>query len=108
MAFNLSRNELMQGQANRAKAQETENSFALENGGTSVTPSTDLDKTGTFRKAGPMGAFAMSLANDPALADYVFGQWKPQFMQSPDGMNFYPPPPPPEPAAGAPAPEGEA
>ena len=50
-------------------------------------PNKDLDYESATRMAGPGGAFAMQMMQDPALAQRV-GTWNQQFAQSNQGMQF--------------------
>ena len=76
-------------QGNRAKreAEETPNNFGTEAGAAVVSPTGQMDQTNFTRMAGPGGAFAMKLMQDPILQQRV-GNWNQQFLQSNQGMQF--------------------
>ena len=76
-------------QGNRAKkeAEETPNNFATEGGAAAVSPTAQMDKTSAKRMAGPGGAFAMQMMQDPMLQQRV-ASWNQQFSQSNQGMQF--------------------
>ncbi len=60
-------------QGNQAKkaAEETPNVFATEGGSSMSLPSGSLEERNKLRKAGPGGAFAMQMMQDPELANRV-------------------------------------
>ena len=78
---------IRQGNANKRKAEETPTSFATEGGSSFSSPSGSLDQKNATRFAGPGGAYAMALQNDPNLAIKT-QMWGQQFAQSNQGMQF--------------------
>ena len=68
-------------------AEETPNVFATDGGSSSAFGTQSLDQKSKLRKAGPGGAFAMQMLQDPELAQRV-AQWNAQFAQSNEGMQF--------------------
>lgn len=85
MSFNPE--QVKQGNLIKKQLEETPHNFATEGGASFSKPSQDLDKTSGTRMAGPGGAFAMQLMQDPQLAQRV-GTWNQQFAQSNQGMEF--------------------
>ena len=79
--------QIRQGQAAKEKAEETPTSFATEGGASFSLPSGSLDQKNATRFAGPGGAYAQALINNPELAIKT-QQWGQQFMQSNQGMQF--------------------
>lgn len=79
--------QIRQGQAAKRKAEETPTSFATEGGSSFSLPAGSLDQKNATRFAGPGGAYAQALMNDPNLAMRT-QQWGQQFMQSNQGMQF--------------------
>lgn len=79
--------QIRQGQAAKKKAEETPTSFATEGGSSFSLPSGSLDQKNATRFAGPGGAYAQALINNPELAIKT-QQWGQQFMQSNQGMQF--------------------
>ena len=71
----------------KKEAEETPNSFATEGGASSVGPTGQLDRKSEQRMAGPGGAFAMKMMQDPQLQQRV-ANWSQQFSQSNQGMQF--------------------
>ena len=59
---------IREGNALKRKAEETPTSFATEGGSSFSQPSGSLDQKNATRFAGPGGAYAMALQNDPNLA----------------------------------------
>ena len=78
---------IQQGNAAKKAAEETPNVFATEGGSSSSMGTVSLDQKAKLRKAGPGGAFAMQMMQDPELAQRV-AQWSAQFAQSNQGMQF--------------------
>ncbi len=85
MSFNPE--QVMQGNAIKRQLEETPRNFATEGGASFSKPTDDLDKTSETRMAGPGGAFAMQMMQDPELQQRV-GNWNQQFAQSNQGMQF--------------------
>ena len=85
MAFNPQ--QIQQGNYSKKQAEETPTSFATESGSTFAQPSGALDKKNELRMAGPGGAFAMKMIQEPEFAERVAG-WNQQFAQSNQGMQF--------------------
>ena len=78
---------VQQGNIAKKQAQETPTSFATESGSTFAQPTGSLDKKNELRMAGPGGAFAMKMMQDPDFTNRV-AAWNQQFMQSNQGMQF--------------------
>ena len=78
-----SREALVQGTKNKLAAEETPETFATM-GGADQTSITDIPKT---RMAGPVGARALQLMNDPAYASAAEG-WNAKFALTPQGVQF--------------------
>lgn len=85
MSFNPE--QIKQGNLIKRQLEETPRNFATEGGASFSKPARDLDKTSGTRMAGPGGAFAMSMMNDPELQERV-NTWSQQFAQSNPGMEF--------------------
>ena len=85
MSFNPE--QVKQGNLIKKQLEETPRNFATEGGASFSKPAQDLDKTSGIRMAGPGGAFAMQLMQDPELQERV-ATWNQQFMQSNPGMEF--------------------
>lgn len=85
MAFNP--RVIQEGNATKKAAEETPNVFATEGGSSSSFGTVNLDQRAKLRKAGPGGAFAMQMMQDPELAQRV-AQWNAQFAESNQGMQF--------------------
>ena len=85
MSFNPE--QVKQGNLIKKQLEETPRNFATEGGASFSKPAQDLDKTSSTRMAGPGGAFAMQLMQDPQLAERV-ETWNQQFAQSNQGMEF--------------------
>ena len=84
MSFNSQ--SVRQGNIAKKQAEETPSTFT--SGGSSFSaPGNDLAKRSETRMAGPGGAFAMQMMQDPELAQRV-QTWGQQFMQSNQGMEF--------------------
>ena len=79
--------QIREGKRIQRKAKETPTSFATEGGSSFSQPSGSLDQKNATRFAGPGGAYAMALQNDPNLAIRT-QMWGQQFMQSNQGMQF--------------------
>tara|TARA_B100000073_G_C23470091_1_gene467087 strand:- start:26 stop:319 length:294 start_codon:yes stop_codon:yes gene_type:complete len=78
---------IRQGQTNRNELKENPGTFTSE-GASFSAPSNHLDKQNSIRMAGPGGAFAIQLSNDPELAKRVKG-WNGAFAQSRPGAEFF-------------------
>lgn len=87
MNFDYSPNDISAGMINKSKAEETPNVFAEMDGASQVSPTAGLDETAGQRMAGPVGARAMRLMNDPAEQERV-GRWMASFAMSNQGMEF--------------------
>ena len=74
---------LIQGLKNQQAAEETPETFATM-GGADQTSLTDIPKA---RMAGPVGARALQLMNDPAQAAAAQG-WNAKFALTPQGVQF--------------------
>ena len=86
MRMNYSQSTVSQGRINQSKAEEQPNTFAIDNGSTSVSQSNNLD-TPKQRMAGQFGHRAMEYMNDPdeqARTD----AWMEAFGLSNEGMEF--------------------
>ena len=77
------REALIQGTKNKAAAEETPETFATM-GGADQSSITDIPKS---RMAGPVGARALQLMNDPAYATAAEG-WNAKFALTPQGAQF--------------------
>jgi len=78
---------VQQGNQAKKQAEETPNVFATEGGSSVSLSSGSLDNKNKTRMAGPGGAFAMAMVQDPELANRV-AMWGTQFAQSNQGMQF--------------------
>ena len=76
------------GYTAKKEAEEFPTSFGTQGGTDFASPSGELDKRNQTRMAGPGGAFAMKMMEDPELQARV-GAWTEQFQQSPPGMAFF-------------------
>lgn len=85
--MNYQRQQIIQGNRLKKEAEENPGTFGTENGVTFSQPSQSLDKKNAIRFAGPGGAFAMQMQEDPELAQRV-AMWDQQFAQSNEGMAF--------------------
>jgi hypothetical protein len=85
--MNFDPNTIRQGNANKRKSEESPSTFATEGGSSFSLPSGSLDQKHSTRFAGPGGAYAMELQNNPNLA-IATQKWGQQFMQSNQGMQF--------------------
>lgn len=81
------RQQIIQGNRLKKEAEENPGTFGTENGADFSQPSQALDKKSSIRMAGPGGAFAMQMAQDPELAARV-AKWDQEFAQSNEGMQF--------------------
>ena len=75
------------GNIAKKEAEEFPTTFGTANGSDFSAPSQNLDKANQTRMAGPGGAFAMKMMQDPQLQERVL-QWNQRFMQSNQGMEF--------------------
>ena len=75
------------GNALKKQAEEFPTTFGTSNGADFSSPSQSLDKANQNRMAGPGGAFALQMMQDPQLQERVL-QWNKRFMQSNQGMEF--------------------
>ena len=82
----FSREALRQGLKNQQASAETADSFATIEGASQPRVTSDLDKKSN-RMAGPVGARALELMNDPMAANAV-GQWMQRFGMSNQGMQW--------------------
>ena len=78
---------VQQGNYAKKQSEETPTSFATESGSSFAQPTGSLDKKNELRMAGPGGAFAMKMMQEPEFAQRV-ASWNQQFMQSNQGMQF--------------------
>jgi len=85
---NYNPEQIRAGRAIREKAQENGEVASKSGGAAFSLPSPDLDYRNQTRMAGPGGAFAVALMDDPELQDRV-GQWGYEFEQTAEGRNFY-------------------
>ena len=81
--MDFSREAPIQGTKNKAAAEETPETFATM-GGADQSSITDIPKS---RMAGPVGARALQLMNDPAYAAASEG-WMSKFALTPQGAQF--------------------
>ena len=74
---------------NRAKkeAEEFPTTFGTQGSADFASPTGNLDEKNKTRMAGPGGAFAMQMMDDPELQKRV-EEWNQQFMQSNQGYEF--------------------
>ena len=86
MDFQYQPNDISAGMIKKGMAEETPNVFAEMDGAAQVTPSARLDQK-TQRMAGPMGARALQLMNDPEEQKRT-ATWMEQFGMSNQGMEF--------------------
>ena len=87
MNMDYTRSDLMQGNINKNKAQETQNSFAMQDGVSTPQPTTPLDRSAKSRMAGQMGSRALALMQDPVEQRRV-GDWMNRFRMSNQGMEW--------------------
>ena len=85
--MSFDRASIQHGNRLKKEAEETPNAFATEGGASAVAPTSQLDRKSEARMAGPGGAFAMKMMQDPQLQQRVAG-WSQQFAQSNQGMQF--------------------
>ena len=85
MSFNPE--QIKQGNLIKKQLEETPRNFATEGGAAFSKPANDLDETSGIRMAGPGGAFAIKLMQDPFMQERV-ANWNQQFAQSNQGMEF--------------------
>lgn len=103
MDFQYKPRDIEQGNRNKRMAEETPNNFGELDGAAQVSPTGDMDQK-SQRMAGPMGARALQMMNDPAEAQRTM-DWMASFGLSNQGMEFNQArmmqmaPPAPEPAA---------
>ena len=83
--MDFSRESLRMGLKNQEAAEETPDSFATMDGADVVASEKDL-VTGK-RMAGPVGAYALKLMNDP-IAKSANDGWMSRFAMSNQGMEF--------------------
>ena len=86
MNFNYEPNDIAAGMVKKGMAEETPNIFAERQGAAQVSPSANLDQT-SQRMAGPVGARALALANDPE-EQMRTSLWMKQFGLSNQGFEF--------------------
>jgi len=79
--------EIAEGQKNRQKAQQTPNSFSIQDGASQPARSAPLDQTATSRMAGQMGARAMQMMQDPEEQMRV-QDWMMRFGMTNQGMEW--------------------
>ena len=82
------RETIVQGRRNQLEANETPQSFTIENGVVQSEATGDLaSKTRSNRMAGEMGERALTLMNNPEELQRTQG-WMQAFAQSNDGANW--------------------
>lgn len=86
MNNNYSKETLMQGRLNQAKAKETPNSFAIENGTAQVNETSKMDG-GDPRMAGAEGQRAIQMMNNPVEFNRTM-KWMNLFGQSNQGVQW--------------------
>ena len=80
--------QIREGNRIKREAQETPTTFSTEAGGTFSEPAGGKGKRTQTRMAGPGGAFAMEIAQDPELAQRV-AEFSMQFAETNPGFEFY-------------------
>ena len=85
---NYNPEQIRAGRAIREKAQENGEVTSKSGGAAFSLPSPDLDYRNQTRMAGPGGAFAVAIMEDPELQDRL-GQWSYEFEQVDEGKRFY-------------------
>lgn len=75
------------GHRAKKEAEEFPTTFGTLGGADFAAPTGSLDKKNQTRMAGPGGAFAMQIMQDPELQQRM-AQWNQQFMQSNQGFQF--------------------
>ena len=86
MKMNFSRENILQGLANKQKGEERPSTFATEAGATKVTEGERLDTSAT-RMAGQEGLRAMALMNSPD-EQMRTDSWMAKFGMSNQGFEF--------------------
>nr|BDD47541.1 hypothetical protein 113 [Pelagibacteraceae bacterium] len=71
----------------KKQAEEFPTTFGTQNGADFAAPTESLDKANQTRMAGPGGAFAMKMMNDPELMQRV-SVWNQRFIKSNPGREF--------------------
>ena len=79
--------QIIQGNRLKREAEESPSTFGTENGTSFNEPSVPLDQASQMRMAGPGGAFALKMQQDPEMLARV-EQWSQLFAQSNPGMEF--------------------
>ena len=80
-------NAVREGNRLKREAEERPTTFGSINGASFSEPTKQLDKGNKTRMAGPGGAFALQIAQDPELAMRI-AKWDQQFAQSNQGRDF--------------------
>ena len=87
MDFQYQPNDISAGMIHKSKQEETPNVFAEMDGAARVSPSAGLDRTSQQRMAGPVGARALELANNPDEQKRTQA-WMDAFGMSNPGFEF--------------------
>ena len=87
MKIQYSSPELKEGRVNKQKAEETPNSFAMQDGVSKLERSAPLDKTSQSRMAGNAGARAMQMMTDPIEQQRTM-DWMQRFGMTNQGMEW--------------------
>jgi len=80
--------QIREGNRIKREAQESPTTFSTEAGGTFSEPAGGRNKRSQTRMAGPGGAFAMAIEQDPELARRV-AEFSMQFGETNPGVEFY-------------------
>ena len=87
MNIQYDKQALVEGNRQRAQAEERPTTFAEYNGSVSANPTSSLDLSSQTRMAGQQGARALELMQNPEAAQNV-SQWMNLFGQSNQGGEF--------------------
>ena len=87
MNMNYTPPEIAEGQKNKRKAEETPNSFAMQDGASQPGRSAPLDKTSQSRMAGQMGARALEMMQNPE-EQFRTQDWMARFGMTNQGMEW--------------------
>jgi hypothetical protein len=77
---------ILQGNADKRALEENPSAGFTASGSSTEVPTADIGKD-TTRMAGPGGAFAFKMMQDPQFANNIAG-WNQMFAQSNQGMEF--------------------
>ena len=80
--------QIREGNRIKREAAESPTTFSTEAGGTFSEPAGGKGKRNQTRMAGPGGAFAMAIEQDPELAQKV-AEFSMQFLETNPGFEFY-------------------